>query len=161
MFFTGISSHMPFRPTPPYQPDWPRILSADPFDEASVKESFALLPEWTNMQPAYAGTLSYTFDYLSGFLQAHPDHDFLWIIIGDHQPPANVSGEGARWDVPVHIVSGNPVIINALLQLGFVEGLTPVDRPLGPMHMLPVTILSSLTDNYLDQSQKITGTAPF
>lgn len=144
LVFTTISSHMPFRPTPPYQPDWSRILSSSPFDEASVQDSLALLPEWTNLQPAYAGTLSYTFNYLGGFFREHPDQDFFWVIIGDHQPVASVSGEGARWDVPVHIVSANDEIIDALLQQGFVEGLTPAVKPIGPMYELPTTLLGAL-----------------
>ena len=29
----------------------------------------------------------------------------LTIVIGDHQPPALVSGEGAPWDVPMHVIT--------------------------------------------------------
>ena len=147
LMFTSISSHMPFRPTPPYQPEWSRILSANPFDNGPVQDSLTLLPEWTNMQPAYAGTLSYTFDYLGGFFREHPDQDFFWVIIGDHQPVALVSGEGARWDVPVHIVSANDAIINSLLQMGFVEGLTPSSKPIGAMHELTARLLDMLAGN--------------
>lgn len=147
LMFTSISSHMPFRPTPPYQPEWSRILSTTPFDNGQVQDSLALLPEWTNMQPAYAGTLSYTFDYLSGFFREHSDQDFFWVIIGDHQPVALVSGEGARWDVPVHIVSANDAIINSLLQMGFVEGLTPSSKPIGAMHELTARLLNMLAGN--------------
>ena len=146
LFFTTISSHMPFRPTPPYQSDWSRLLSAEPFDKSAVDKSFSLLPDWKNMQPAYAGTLDYTFTYLSGFLRTNPDQDFVWIIIGDHQPPANVSGKDVRWDVPVHIVSANTEIIEDLLQHGFTEGMTPANTPIGTMHELPVTLLMAFTE---------------
>lgn len=30
LFFPTISSHMPFRPTPPYQPDWARLTGPRP-----------------------------------------------------------------------------------------------------------------------------------
>jgi hypothetical protein len=146
LFFTTISSHMPFRPTPPYQEDWPRILTDEPFAKEVLEESLSLFPEWKNMQPGYAQTLVYTFTYLSGFLSTHQDKDLVWIIIGDHQPPANVSGKDVRWDVPVHIVSGNSDIIAALLKNGFTEGMTPANQPISTMHELPVTLLTAFSE---------------
>jgi hypothetical protein len=160
LLFTTISSHMPFRPTPPYQSDWSRILSGNPFDTESVNTSLALLPEWTNLQPSYAGTLAYTFTYMDGFLRAHADWNVLWIIIGDHQPAANVSGQGARWDVPVHIVSDNDEIIAAMLERGFVEGLTPSNRPIGSMHELPVTLLGAFAHPDLGQTSTLASRHP-
>jgi len=143
IMFNTISSHMPFRPTPPYQPDWSRVLTDHPYDAAELDAALALLPEWTNLQPAYAGTLSYSFNYLGGFLREQAELNVVWIVIGDHQPPASVSGEGARWDIPVHIISSDNRIIEDLLQRGFVEGLAPVGAPLGPLHTLSVTLLES------------------
>ncbi len=58
------------------------------------------------------------------------------ILIGDHQPPAAVSGKDARWDVPVHIIASRPQVIAPLLKRGFSRGMTPALRPLGPMHQL-------------------------
>ncbi len=98
------------------------------------------------MRPAYAGTLVYTFEYLAGFMRQQPDRNILWVIIGDHQPAASVSGEGVRWDAPIHIISTNDQLLDALLQHGFVEGLTPADKPLGPMHELSPLLLSVLRD---------------
>ena len=37
-----------------------------------------------------------------------PAHDYVMILIGDHQPPALVSGEGAPWDVPIHVITNRP-----------------------------------------------------
>jgi len=144
LMFTAISSHMPFRPTPPYQPDWSRALDTNPYDAADVAASMALLPEWTNMQPSYAGTLVYTFQYLAGFLRQQADRDMFWIVIGDHQPAASVSGEGARWDAPVHIITANDGIIEELLKIGFVEGLTPSPHPISEMYELTPHLLNTL-----------------
>ncbi len=141
VFFTTITPHMPFRPTPPYQPDWQRLVSENPFNESDVNSALALRPEWTNLQPAYADTLSYTFEYLAGYLRSQPEQKFTWIILGDHQPPASVSGIDVRWDVPVHIISDNNVIIDRLINKGFVEGVSPAIKPVDTMHQLPVTLL--------------------
>jgi hypothetical protein len=146
VFFPTISTHVPFRPVPPYQPDWERMLSPLPYDAAPLDASLAVLPEWTNMRPAYAETLAYTFTYLGGFLREHPDAPLVWIILGDHQPAASVSGEGARWDVPVHVVSSNDAIIDALLERGFVEGSTPANAPLAAMNQLPALLLEAFAE---------------
>jgi hypothetical protein len=135
---------MPFRPVPPYQRDWARIVSTEPFDAAPAAAALERLPEWTNMQPAYAETLAYTFTYLSGFLRTYAGARLLWVMIGDHQPASSVSGQGARWDVPVHVVSSDAGIVDALLARGFTEGLTPASAALGPMHELPRTLLDAL-----------------
>jgi hypothetical protein len=142
LLFTTISSHLPFRPIPPYQSDWPRLLSSDPYDKTALNLSLSQGPDWTNMQPAYAETLAYTYTYLGGFMKDHPDDDFVWVVIGDHQPPANVSGQGVRWDVPVHVISSDDEIIEALIKLGFQEGMTPAHDPVSTMHELPVKLLT-------------------
>ena len=41
----------------------------------------------------------------AGYLRARPAADEILILIGDHQPAASVAGVGARWDVPVHVLS--------------------------------------------------------
>ncbi len=134
---------MPFRPTPPYQRDWSRVLSGEPFEPDALAASLAQSPEWTNLVPAYADTLAYTFDYLGGYLKERAESDLLLVVIGDHQPPASVSGENARWDVPVHVISNRDTILDALLAAGFSEGLIPDTDPIGPMHELTATLLRS------------------
>jgi hypothetical protein len=58
------------------------------------------------------------------------------IILGDHQPAANVSGEGASWDVPVHVIASQPQILAALQADGFRPGLVPVRPAAGKMSEL-------------------------
>jgi phosphatidylglycerophosphate synthase len=141
VFFATISTHMPFNPVPPYQPDWERILSAEPYDRDRLEAASMGLGDWTNLRPAYAATLAYTFTYVAGFLRAQADADLVWIMLGDHQPAANVTGEGARWDVPVHIIASDRAVTAALIERGFTAGLTPAPASIGPMHELPVLLL--------------------
>ena len=58
------------------------------------------------------------------------------IVIGDHQPAAAVSGEGAPWDVPVHIIASRRQVLDRLMAQGFRAGLTPARPSLGPMQTL-------------------------
>ena len=65
---------------------------------------------------------------IGGYLRLRADRDFVMVIVGDHQPPAMVSGEEATWDVPVHVITSRPQVLDRLLRQGFSEGL----RPHGP-----------------------------
>jgi hypothetical protein len=145
VFFPTISTHMPFRPTPPYQPDWKRLASPEPYTARVLGDSLTYSPEWSNLRPSYAGALAYTYRYWAGYLLAHPDRDFYIVLVGDHQPPSSVSGEGARWDVPVHIITSDADVIGRLVQSGFTPGLTPSSSPVAAMHELSPLLLRSLS----------------
>jgi hypothetical protein len=63
------------------------------------------------------------------------------ILLGDHQPAALVTGEGAPWDVPVHVIASRRQVLDRLLARGFRTGLTPRRPSLGRMHeLLPVLL---------------------
>ncbi len=76
-----------------------------------------------------------------GYRRARGDRAFVMILIGDHQPPALVSGEGAPWDVPVPVITNRRPVLDRLLAHGFRAGLAPTRPVLGRMHaMLPVLL---------------------
>jgi hypothetical protein len=136
---------MPFRPTPPLQEDWARVLSARPFDAADVQRSITETPQWTNMGSSYADSVRYAFEVLASYVRYRPDEHFVLIVLGDHQPAANVSGENASWDVPVQVVSDRPDMLAALQMQGFVAGTRPGERAIGPMHQLGPMLLEAFT----------------
>ena len=105
VFFPTTNTHTPFSPTPPYQPDWPRVLTEEPYDAAELQHAWEQYPDWLNLGPSYVHALAYTYQTLGGYLRLRADRDFVMILIGDHQPPAVVSGEGASWEVPVHVIT--------------------------------------------------------
>lgn len=139
--FPTISTHTPFRPTPPYQTDWSRMLSAQPFDDEPLQHSLSQLPEWTNLAPSYQDAVDYSLRTLAGYLRTQARDNLIVIIIGDHQPPAVVSGPNAPWDVPVHVITSKPALLNSLEGCGFVSGLIPVPEVLGSMHQLGPMLL--------------------
>jgi hypothetical protein len=146
VFFPTISTHTPFVPTPPYQPDWPRMLTAHPYDQDALQAAWEIQPNWENLGPAYAQSLAYAFDSLGGYLTLRADRDFVLIVVGDHQPPSLVSGEGAPWDVPVHVIASRPAVLEALRQHGFASGLAPRHPAVAPMHTLMSILLDSFDD---------------
>jgi hypothetical protein len=145
VFLPTINTHIPFLPVPPYQPDWHRFAGSDAFPKLEVQASLARTPDWMSLGRPYADSFVYTFTYLTGYLQQGLPDDAVLILLGDHQPAASVTGVGARWDVPVHIVTRNADVGTALLAAGFVEG---VDLPANAhstrkMHELAPVLLHS------------------
>ncbi len=141
MFFPTISTHTPFKPTPPYQPDWTRMLTDQPFDQAALDRAFDEPADWLNLGPSYVDAMTYSYTTLSGYLRKNADRDVVMILLGDHQPPALVSGEGAPWDVPVHVIASRREILDALVAKGFRRGLTPSRPDLSKMNaLLPVLL---------------------
>jgi hypothetical protein len=143
VFFPTISTHTPFTPTPPYQADWSRILTAAPYDDEELDRAWSQPPDWLNLGPGYAQALDYIHTTLGGYMRLHKDRDIVMILIGDHQPPAAVSGEGASWDVPVHIVTSRRSLLDRLRSRGFVDGLKPPDRTAMTIHGLLPVLLSA------------------
>jgi hypothetical protein len=142
VFFPTISTHFPFSPTPPYQPDWRRMNDEHPYDAAEIVRAYAREPNWTDFEPDYVRAIAYDLAAIGGFLQRHAGGDEVVILVGDHQPPALVSGEGARWDVPVHVVTRRADVLERLAASGFIRGLTP-SQSLGGMHTLAPLLLDA------------------
>ena len=138
-----ISTHAPFGPTAPYQADWDRVLSAEPYSSGEVAHALAQKPDLLNMGPSYVNSVAYTYASLGGYLRRRADRDFVMMVIGDHQPAAAVSGEGASWDVPVHIIASRPQVLQRLEAHGFRPGLLPDRAALGPMHTLVPVLLDA------------------
>jgi sulfatase-like protein len=146
LFFPTISTHFPFRPTPPYQADWRRVGGPVPFDDAAVDAAYLVQPQWDDWAPGYVDALSYEFQVLGGFLRDHAEGDLVMILIGDHQPAAAVSGEGMPWEVPVHVITSRRQLLERLIARGFRSGLTPERPPLGAMHTLLPVLLEAFGD---------------
>ena len=103
-------------------------------------------PDWLNLGPGYAQALDYTHTSLGGYLRLRSDRDFVMILVGDHQPPALVTGAGATWDVPVHVIASRRDVLDRLKQHGFNEGLAPR----GPLVAKMNTLLPILLDAFGD-----------
>ena len=141
--FPTITTHTPFSPIAPYQRDWSRLLTDNPYDEPAVELAMDESPDWMNLGPSYVRSLQYDFQTIGGFLRLRPNRDLVMILIGDHQPPAAVSGEHASWDVPVHIIASRPALLDALVAHGFRRGLAPAHPAVGHMNDVTRILLDS------------------
>ncbi len=160
--FPTSTTHAPFGPVAPYQPDWSRMLTAEVYEPADVERALAARPDLTNLGPSYAKAMAYEFVSLAGYLREQRD-DRVLIVIGDHQPPAAVSGLDAPWRVPVHVIGPRtrtpagavadagvgaergprPEILDQLRDHGFQDGLAPHLPSIGAMHELVPMLLDA------------------
>jgi hypothetical protein len=144
-FLPTINTHIPFLPVPPYQADWQRVVGAEPYPSEDVEASRAEQPNWQALGGPYADSFVYTFTYLAGYVRERAGVDETLLLIGDHQPAASVAGLGARWDVPIHVVTGRADLAAALVDAGFVDGvaLAPQQRPIVTLPELSVLLLDT------------------
>ncbi len=141
-FFPTISSHFPFNPVPPYQPDWARALTAAPFDPAELEAALAQPMNWLDMRGHYAASVNYVYRWLAGYFEQPEPRETIYVLVGDHQPTANITGERASWDVPVHIIGRDRELLERFKALGFCDGLWPDRRTLGGLHHLTSLLLT-------------------
>ena len=148
VFFATITTHAPFVPAPPYQPDWARVLSDTPYDADELDRAWSAWADWTNLGPSYVEALRYAFANVGGYLRLRADRDLVLVLVGDHQPPALVSGAGASWDVPVHVVASRDALIDRLVDgHGFAPGLAPPRPAVARMDGLLPILLDAFGDD--------------
>jgi hypothetical protein len=127
----------------PYQPDWSRLLTDDPFEQAEAEQALAEVPDLTSLGPSFVRAMAYEYTSFAGYLRQHEHDGFVMVIVGDHQPPAAVSGRDAPWHVPVHVITSRQGILDRLIDLGFRPGLEPRHGPIAPMHVLTTLLLEA------------------
>jgi hypothetical protein len=148
LVFPTSTTHAPFGPVAPYQPDWSRMLASDAFGKADAERALASSPDLANLRPSYTHAMAYEYATIAGYLRQHPRDGMILIAIGDHQPPAAVSGRGASWSVPVHVFGRRGLVLDRLIERGFRSGLEPHRPPISPMHALAPMFLEAFSDNH-------------
>jgi len=136
-----ISSHAPWTPLPEPVP-WEAIEDGAIFD-GSHRQGVTPAEIWADrelLREHYARSLDYTLEVLGGYLERH-GHGALFVILGDHQPPAIVDGWDATADVPVHVVSDDPALLERLPATHWTPGMRPAETlPSQPMASLRETL---------------------
>jgi hypothetical protein len=143
-FFSSITSHIPFHPIPPYQPDWKKVLTASPYDPDEVASLQNTSVPWLNMVPSYVGMIKYDFSWLRGYLDQPKARDYVMLVLGDHQPTSSITGEGASWDVPVHIIASRQALVDRFIRAGFTSGMQPQRKAIATLPELTSILLNAL-----------------
>jgi len=146
MVFPTLNTHAPFRPLPPYLEDGSRAAQADAYTPGQHAAALAAEVSWSEVATPYLDSLRYQFTWLGGYLSQRAPRKMVLIVIGDHQPFAAVSGPNASWDVPVHVICDDPVLLQRFIERGFTPGLQPPAASLGPMRGLTPLLMEVFVD---------------
>jgi hypothetical protein len=141
LFFPTINSHAPFAPLPPYQPDWSDFDA--PARESAVSGSVELSErlDGAALAPAYLQSILYNLAVLGGYLRQYAPANALFLVLGDHQPPAVVGGREIPWQVPVHVFSRDPAVLEPFMAAGFRPGMVPGPTALGGIERIGPLLL--------------------
>jgi hypothetical protein len=116
------------------------MLEKDAFDTGDVDRAMAIVPNLTNLRPSYVRAMAYEYESLAGYLHQRADDPIL-NVLGDHQPPAAVTGKDAPWRVPVHVIGRRDAALHRLVEHGFAPGLVPQQPSIGGMNTLVPVLL--------------------
>jgi hypothetical protein len=120
-----ISSHAPWTPVARLL-DWEAIGDGSVFnDQATSGDPPSVVwsdPERVRRQ--YIATIDYSLETLGSYM-ARFGKDTVFIVLGDHQPAAIVTGPNASRAVPLHVVSGDAGLIASFKTQGFSTGMLP------------------------------------
>lgn len=119
LFTITQNSHYPWTPHPTLADDWRTLNESAP--EAEFVDPDTISPE--AMRRNYMNAVEYQLHMLTQFILDNGDENSLFILVGDHQPPA-VSRRADGWATPMHIVSKDAALIDSFSGYGFVPGLT-------------------------------------
>jgi hypothetical protein len=137
------SSHQPWAPIP-RMVGWDELGDGSVFDgiEAAGEKSADVIADSTKSREEYGKSVQYSVTCLTQWLERYGTDDTVLVFLGDHQPIARVSGEGASRDVPVSIVAKDPKVLDAIDDWNWTDGLRPA-------HDAPVWKMSSFRDRFL------------
>jgi hypothetical protein len=120
-----ISSHAPWTPVA-QMIDWDDVGDGSVFDGQAVSGDPPSVvwsdPERVRRQ--YIGTIDYSLQTLGSYM-ARFGKDTVFVVLGDHQPAAIVTGPNASRAVPLHVVSSDADLIARFRAEGFSVGMLP------------------------------------
>ncbi|MGW8195688.1 MAG: sulfatase-like hydrolase/transferase [Desulforhopalus sp.] len=120
-----ISTHAAYSIQPPFIGEWDAVGDGGIYNARPPVRYPIRWPNLQNAGNAYLRSLDYEFTTLGEYFAKYVKKDTLIIIMGDHQPNVQLTGENQPWSVPVHIISRNPLLLSPFRNRGYTSGLVP------------------------------------
>ena len=122
-----VSSHAPWTPILPVLDDWDSIQDGSVFARwAQAGERPAdLWRDSERVREHFALSVDYAVAAMTSYAERFVDDETLLIVLGDHQPAPLITGDDASRAVPVHVISGDPVLVRPFTEWGFQPGAFP------------------------------------
>ena len=124
-----ISSHAPWSDLPPIVDDWSRLRNGALFHELPRTRYPIEWPDFANASRAYIDSIVYDLEILKRYIRDFVSDDALIIIVGDHQPVAEVNGHSDSHAVPIHVVSRDRALLEPFVRRGHTPGMRPRAEP--------------------------------
>ncbi|WP_246659091.1 sulfatase [Rhizobium sp. FY34] len=143
-----ISSHAPWTPIP-HLIDWDSIGNGTIFNEqaAAGETPTQVWADPDKIRTHYIRTVDYSLETLGDYISRY-GQDALFIVLGDHQPAAIVTGTEASRAVPLHVISRDRALMERFRSHGFEGGLVPssgqAELPMSQMRRVLTEILRPL-----------------
>lgn len=119
-----VSSHAPWSTQPRFVADWDRLGDGGGLFNQQAPVRFPVT--WSSLDrggEAYLTSLRYDFDVLRSYIADRITGDAVIILLGDHQPSAEITGGSPSHGVPIHIISRDPALIQRVVAAGYTSGL--------------------------------------
>jgi hypothetical protein len=123
--FILVTSHAPFHRQPPYLKDWSRIATGQIYHQLETVTFPIVWPDLSNASEGYVTAMIYELRVITEFILRYLDDNALIIVLGDHQPNVQITGENQPWSVPVHVISRNEALLEPFRKRGYSPGLIP------------------------------------
>ncbi|WP_216590147.1 sulfatase [Streptomyces brasiliscabiei] len=137
------SSHQPWAPLPKMV-GWDEVGDGSVYKdiEKAGKDPADVFTDPVKVKEEYGKSVQYSVHSLLQYVRKYGDENTVLVFLGDHQPMASVSGNGASHDVPVTIVAHDPKVLDRIDDWGWSDGLRPGDDA-------PVWRMDSFRDRFL------------
>jgi hypothetical protein len=137
-----ISSHMPWNRIPQLI-SWRDVGDGSIFNRMpTYREPDSFWWHHDQVKAAYARSIEYSLSTLVSFVQHYGNKNLVLIVVGDEQPLALVTGQGASHDVVVSLIAHDASVLKRIGGWGWQAGLRP-----GPQ--APVWPMSDFRDRFL------------
>ena len=123
--FMLTSTHAPFNLQPPHLQKWSDIGTGEIYHRLQPVAFSVNWPEMSEAGEAYLASMRYDFTVLQDYLCRFVEGGALIILLGDHQPIAQITGPGASALVPVHVISRNQNFMDPFFRMGYTPGMFP------------------------------------
>ncbi|MCU1527780.1 MAG: sulfatase [Frondihabitans sp.] len=120
------TSHTPWTPLP-HEVPWASVGNGSIYDPQPA-EGLPPSVVWQNpkhVQQLYAQSIEYTMSTLFSFLHTFNDPNLVLVVLGDHQPNTEVSGQHSNHDVPISIISKDPTVTDQISSWHWQPGMLP------------------------------------
>jgi hypothetical protein len=121
-----ISSHAPWTPVPRMIP-WADVGDGRVFDAMATEGDppDVVWKDSDRVRRQYRETIEYALSVIASYATTFDLSRTVLVVLGDHQPAPLVTGEGAGRDVPIHVITADAAVLDAIAARGFTDGFRP------------------------------------